>query len=242
MTTIERMSRGLGTALVSSGVLTRLRSDIIDGRLSPGQKLPFAELQKTYGAGIGTLREALSHLLAEGFVQLDVGRGFRVTQVSRKDLLDISTLRVDFEKQALADSMRHGDTAWELRVMSSHHLLSEIEQVSLEERLRDPTEWTDRHRNFHLALVSACRSHWLLNFHAVLFDQAHRYRMLALRHAKKTVQNASQKTSGRSNEHKEIMQATLARDGAVALKLAEDHIRYTVDDVLRFAPQLAEEA
>src|SRR5687767_9800854 len=85
-------------ASVSMEVLARLREWILTGRYAPEQKLRFAELQQSFGTGIGTLREALSQLLVEGLVTTDVGRGFRVAPVSREDLLDITSLHAEFER------------------------------------------------------------------------------------------------------------------------------------------------
>ena len=102
------------TLLVSEDVLVRLKADILDGRFAPGTKLPFAQLQRDYGAGIGTLREALSALRSEGLVELDAGRGFRVAPVSAADLREVSALHIEFERRAVAESVRCGDEAWEL--------------------------------------------------------------------------------------------------------------------------------
>ena len=207
-----------------------MRSDVLDGAFEPGAKLPFAMLQERYTVSIGTIREALSHLVSEGLITLDAGRGFRVAPVSRADLLDISEMRVDFEKRALTDAMAHGDDAWEVRIISSFHLLEKLSERPASDWVREAGRWTTFHRNYHAALVSGCRSRWLLHFRALLFDQAERYRLLSLRHRPAS--------NTRKGEHRAIMEAVLARDAERACKLAEQHIRKTVDEVLRHAPQL----
>ena len=57
-----RGSRQTPILFVAQEVLEKLRCDILDGALDPDAKLPFAMLQARYGVGIGTVREALSHL------------------------------------------------------------------------------------------------------------------------------------------------------------------------------------
>jgi DNA-binding GntR family transcriptional regulator len=42
----------------------RIRSDIVFGRIAPGQKLRLDRMKAEYGVGIGTLREILSRLSA----------------------------------------------------------------------------------------------------------------------------------------------------------------------------------
>ena len=60
----------------------RLRSDIVFGRLPPGQRLRLEALRSSYGVGIGTLREILSRLSAEGLVVAEGQRGFEVPPLS----------------------------------------------------------------------------------------------------------------------------------------------------------------
>jgi DNA-binding GntR family transcriptional regulator len=143
--------------LVSQDVLTRLKGDILDGAFAPGARLRFAELQRLYGAGIGTLREALSHLLPEGLVELDANRGFRVAVISAEDLRDVSALHVEFEQRSIVESVRSGDDAWEAGLVLAFHRLAKIERLSRDERKARSSEWLVAHRDFHRALVAACR-------------------------------------------------------------------------------------
>ena len=79
----------------------RLRSDIIFGRLAPGQKLKLDALKEAYGASISTLREILNRLSSEGLVLAEGQRGFEVTRVSAHDLMEIAALRLLLEGHAL---------------------------------------------------------------------------------------------------------------------------------------------
>ena len=214
---------------VTLDVLARLRGDIVDGKLAPGTKLRFADLRDGYGVGMGTLREALSRLVPEGLVMLDAGRGFSVAAVSMEDLLDIKSLRVEFERRAIVESVRHGDERWETRVVTTFHRLSTVSRLPPEERLRRHSDWIQRHRDFHSALVSACPSKRVLQFRAVLFDQAERYRILSIRHRPRQ--------QDKHEEHEEIKTACLARKADLAGDLIVRHIDGTVDNVLKYSPQ-----
>ena len=107
----------------SFDVLRQIRDDIVSGVFEPNERLKFEDLRDRYRASIGTLREALLHLLSEGFVRSESNRGFTVAPVSAADLMDITELRVQFEIQALEDSIRHGDDQWEAEIVTSLHLL-----------------------------------------------------------------------------------------------------------------------
>jgi DNA-binding GntR family transcriptional regulator len=75
-------------------VLRQMREDILCCVLKPDQRLRFGELRQRYDTSVGTLREALSHLVSEGLARTEAGRGFTVAPVSRADFLDLSELRV----------------------------------------------------------------------------------------------------------------------------------------------------
>ena len=217
------------TLLVSEDVLVRLKADILDGRFAPGTKLPFAQLQRDYGAGIGTLREALSALRSEGLVELDAGRGFRVAPVSAADLREVSALHIEFERRAVAESVRCGDEAWELALVTAFHRLQRVEALAREERLRRSSEWLACHREFHRALVAGCPNRWLLNLRALMYDHMERYRLLSQRH----------RPPGppKRREHALIRDAALARKPEEAAALLARHLEETTETVLRHAPQ-----
>lgn len=209
-------------------VLRRIREDILAGVFKPNQRLKFEDLRDRYSASVGSLRESLLHLLSEGFVRSEMNRGFTVAPVSVADLMDITQLRVHFELQALKDAIRHGDDHWEAEIVTATHLL---QKVILENAVpaRAP-EWPARHRRFHYALVSACRSPWLLHFRATLFDQAERYRSLG------RIYRKSPRDVGA--EHQAIADAVLSRNVARACELSEKHIRSTFENIVTNVPGL----
>lgn len=207
-------------ATAGQDILARLRSDIVSSVFAPGARLKFADLTRRYDVGIGTLREALSQLVSEGFVTLEAGKGFRVAPVSSEELVEITDHYIDFETRSLLDAIAKGDDEWESRIVASHHRLSIIESLPWEERMARHTDWVERHREFHGSLVAACSKLWLLRLRALMFDQLDRYRFLT--------KSTPQGLGGRKfQEHRMIMDATLKRDGALASRLIEDHIRDT---------------
>ena len=213
-------------ALLPEDVVQRLREDILSGTLQPEQRLKFEELRFRYAASVATLREALLHLVSEGLVQSEQNRGFAVAPVSVADFQDITERRVEFEKQAIADSIAHGNDVWEAEIVTSLHLLLKLAEGA---GTRSP-EWPARHRRFHQALVARCQSPWLLHFRSVLFDQAERYRSLGRRYRK-----APRDVSA---EHKALADTALDRDVSKAVLLSEKHIRSTADNVIANVPGL----
>ncbi|MBF9034330.1 FCD domain-containing protein [Rhodobacterales bacterium HKCCE2091] len=213
-------------AAAGRDVLARLRSDIVSSEFKPEARLKFAELTSRYDVGIGTLREALSQLASEGFVTLEAGKGFKVAPVSAEELVEITDLFINFEKRAVREAIVHGDEDWEANIVAVHHRLSLIEGLPWADRMERHAEWVQRHREFHESLVSACPGRWLLRLRSMMFDQLDRYRF---------VTKNSSGSAGRQKfeEHRQIMEATVARDADRAAALIETHIRDTSDRALK---------
>jgi DNA-binding GntR family transcriptional regulator len=209
----------------AADVLSKLRSEILSGDLPPMSRLRFSELQERFQVGIGTLREALAHVETEGFVESEAGRGYRVAPISVDDLNDIVELRVELETSALESALANGDTGWEAEIVAAFHRLYRLETLPVEEQAKHEDAWAACHRDFHMSLVAACTSRWTLRFHSILFDQAHRYRMVSRR-----LRDGS---SSRVSEHKAIMEAVIARDVKAALELSERHIRKTAEIIAK---------
>lgn len=198
-----------------------LRRDIIEGRLAPGEKLRVEHLKENYGVGAGTLREALSLLIADALVVSQGQRGFHVAPVSLEDIADITNTRVMLECEALRQSIELGDDAWEGSLLSAFHRLSKAEEKLGDPRARE--EWEERNRIFHEVLISACPSRWIKHFLAILYHQAERYRRLSL-----YLQPIPRDVHG---EHEALFKATMARDKEKASVIMAEHILTTLRSI-----------
>jgi len=199
-----------------------IRADILRGRLAPGQKLKLDALRDTYDAGIGTLRETLSRLVAERLVVAEGQRGFEVAPFSATELRELAGLRLLLEGHALEQSFRAGDVEWEARVVAVHHKLSQME-----DRLRDGDAsalepWRRFDAQLHQTLISACGSRTLMATHAAAFDRYQRYQNVALGFRGEIAQR----------EHTALRDAALKRDAAAARAVLSVHILGGVDYAL----------
>ena len=199
-----------------------MRRDIITGALAPGLPLRMAMLCERYGMGMSPLREALNRLQAERLVNAVSLKGFTVAPLSLGELADTTQARILVETEALRLSMRKGGDAWETGIVAALHALSLQSQRG--EAAGDELE--QRHHAFHLALVGACDSRWLLGFFEKLYAESERYRSQSL--------NAQRAASGRDidAEHRAIAEAALARDAVRASTLLAEHYRRTEEFVV----------
>lgn len=219
---------------LATAVVDRLRAEILSGKLAPGEKLRLEHVAARYGVGRTPLREACCRLTSEGLVTILDQRGFRVTPISRGDLLDLTRTRQQIETLALRASIAHGDLTWERDVSAALERLRRLSSVG--PRRTSPTfdlKWETEHAKLHAALLAACESPLLLKFHALLFEQSERYRRLSISYAK---------DRDIGGEHEALVRAALDRDAERACALLVEHIARTAESVLTGHPALAADA
>lgn len=201
-------------------IYERMRSDLLACRFRPGEKLKINELCARLDASLGAVREALSRLTAEGLVVSEPQRGFFVAPISSSELADLTTVRAEIEGSCLRRAIAHGDVRWEGQIMASFHEWSRLWEV---ERGSDAA--ADAHAAFHRALVAACNSPWLLRVREILFAQSERYRRLSV--------PLGGNKRNLVKEHRDIMNATLARETDRAVELIESHFAATAQVLIK---------
>jgi DNA-binding GntR family transcriptional regulator len=218
----ERLPESTGQTLATS-IASRLRAQITNGQIPPGEKLRLDDLRMSFGVSLSPLREALSRLSTEGFVVMEDQRGYRVAPVSENNLLEVTKLRREIESFALRESIRQGDDRWESEVVASLYRLDKLGRGETDPaRLQD---WENAHRELHQRLLSACHMPLLLQFCSTLHDLSDRYRRLFLQDHP-IDRNVSR-------EHEDIVKATLERRADDACEMLRVHIERTGNNVLR---------
>lgn len=200
-----------------------IRQAILRCEFPPEQRLRVDALSKQFDISSSPVREALSRLTEQGFVRAVDNRGFRVAPLTVEGIADLTRMRLLVECEALRDAIAHGDDAWEAGIVSAAHSLALIEQRLGEQPVILDNEWSQRHREFHLATYAACTSPLLRRMVMELFDLADRYRRYSARH---------RKTGRRKHsEHQLLMQTILDRDVEKAIALMSEHIKATENSV-----------
>jgi len=218
-------------ATLASAVHAKLRHDILHNVFPPGEKLRIETLCARYRIGATPVREALNRLSAEELVIRTDQRGFRVAPISLEDLEELAQTLCWISELGLRQSIRLGDAAWEEQVVLAAHRLSRVPREGAAGYSSFNPEWERRHRAYHVMLISACGSRWLIDFYAMLLDRNARYRYLAFTDA------ASPRDP--DAEHQAITEAVLARDADRAVAAAEAHVRTTAETVRRTVRQQA---
>jgi DNA-binding GntR family transcriptional regulator len=208
---------------LAASALSRIRSDILACRLMPNERLRFEALRERYGVGVSPLREALMRLEAEGLVQLEQNKGFRVSEVSRENLLDLMQTRIEIETIALRWSLQKGGVEWEANLLGAFHRLSRQTKIDPNSPETINEIWSREHAAFHAALVSACGSRTLMSIRERLFEQSERYVSHSIMSSAPLRDDVA--------EHKQLIRAALNRDVEKTVELNRLHISRTLDKV-----------
>lgn len=210
--------------------IARLRAEIISGRFKPNEKLRVKSLTQRYGFSSSAMREALSRLVTDGLVEAVDQRGYRTTPASREQLIDITETRITVESVALTRSIEQGDLIWESRIVAAFHRLAGSLRYPAEIPAGEREVLWAAHDDFHTALISACKSDWMLYFCKLMHQHAERYRFLWQIAA---VEEYHQRNV--RQEHEELMKATLERDAVKACSLLREHFWRTTTLILETA-------
>lgn len=208
------------TDTLSERAATLIEQDIIAGNLPPGSRLGIVDLTQRYEIGPTPLREGLSRLVSRGLISSIGQRGFRVAEVSRDDLLDITRMRTVVEMEALRLAMSRGDDSWEAGIVGAlHQMRRHIQRIGIEFREGAP-DFDRLHKSFHTSLLAACESKRLLAAHSDLYDQAYRYRRVMMR----TFDDSEHFIKS----HEDLADLVLSRDIKAAQATLSGHLHSTL--------------
>jgi GntR family transcriptional regulator, carbon starvation induced regulator len=210
-----------GGETLAQAAYRRLRHDIIAGTRPPGERLRLERLRGIYAIGPTPLREALQKLSQDGLVLAEGNRGFTVAPLDRAEFADLNLARTGVEKEAIRLSLAEGDAEWEARLVAAAYLMSKADATLDAESDGVPDSWEKANADFHLAVVSACGSRWLLKVRAGLHAHCERYRRASVH------RRIGSRDLG--SEHAAIAEAALARDVERTCELTERHFALTAD-------------
>ena len=200
---VEKVAGG-----VAAGMGASLRSDVVDGRLQPGQRLSEAGLSRQYGVSRSPVREALASLERDGLVERRGPAAF-VRQRSEDEVLDIYALRVQLEGMIAAH-------AAERRQPGDVRRLTAALDTGVAADPSDPRAQVRANRAFHDALAHASHNQALIELQARLTDQVSTMPATTLSHPGRWAEALDQ--------HAQVAAAVASNDVDLARTLAEHHM------------------
>lgn len=189
-----------------------IRHRILDGLLSPGQRLIEAELIQELDVGRSTIREALLKLDAEGFVELRHQRGAVVKRMTRRDMAELFAIRERLEGLAAAVAATHINEGDNRRRLLAARAVWEREDV-----LNNELTHMEENVPFHNTIIAMSDNHRLAKILQPLQIPGYRMQFLKLMDRKYCETSAA--------EHKKIADAILAGKSDLAEALMREHVQ-----------------
>jgi len=202
-------SLGANHAPLTLLVTDKMRERILDGSLSPGQRLVEGRISADFDVSRIPVREALRHLAAEGLVTIEPRRGATVTRFTDEQVQDLIEVRANLEalNAKLASKRKDPQLTERLRQM-----LAEGDRLA---DANDLVELARVNQRFHDTLASAAGN-------SVLQDV-----MRSLRDRTMLLFTPYNRLRVRQNweEHAAILRAVLNADPELASVLALCHVQ-----------------
>lgn len=183
-----------------------IKTGIIDGRYPPGTPLSEPTLAAAHGMSRTPVREGLSRLWQEGYLDRVQGRGYFVARITVQAVHDTFDVRRLLEGAAAA-------RAAELATPDDVNLLRELAQLPVANDYRKAEAANAR---FHLAIARVARNTLATELIERCLAQIDRFLSLGA--------SPNQFQGGAVHAHLLIVEAIAKRDPAAAQALMEDHL------------------
>ncbi len=151
-----------------------IRNAITYGDLKPGQRLIEKKLCEVFKLGRTPLREALSQLQIEGYLDFVPNKGLSVSRISYKDAEEIYCVLARLEGCAaeLATTFLDKENEKELRLLEK-----ELEEAWAAKNYK---EWINKNTLFHEYFAKASGNEFLYKLIMSLRNRIYRYRVIAV--------------------------------------------------------------
>lgn len=220
MSTSERIQIGS----LTTECYSRLKDDILNKRISWGQKLNVTELTARFGISRSPVVKAIERLSHEGLVQIIPNRGSFVSAPTKRDIVEIAQVRIAYELMACELAVRRDKSALLANQEKTEAPILECERKG--EAI--PAEvWFTYDRDFHRIFAEVAGNRRLLEIYEQVRSQIELFRVFY-----------DEDDALRALElHREIL-ASLRQDQlAEALRVLRLHIEevceQTIDDFQR---------
>ncbi len=203
-------------ARLSEMVYDRLKQDIFEFHMLPGDRLTETELAETLGVSRTPVRQALHRLEQEGYLRLAFRNGWNVQPFEFKRFEQLYDLRIILELaavQQICDAEATADLS----------ALSAIWLVPLEQRLSDARLVSEYDETFHQGLVIATGNDEMTHVHRDITEKIRIIRRLDF--------TKEARIHATYDEHGEILRLLIKRKAVQAAMLLRSHIEASKAEV-----------
>lgn len=204
-----------------SGVFETLRDMAISYQLRPGERLSEIELAARLGVSRTPVREALTRLVTEGFLE-PCTRGYMRSPLQVQDVLDLYEARMAVERECLRYAVQR---ASEVQITEMQTFLAHSRAAAPGTQVRELVELDEAFHNRIAAMSGNAELARMLN------NLNERVRFIRWIDMEKVGRDFTQK------EHGAIADAIARRDTVAAADLMDDHIALRREQIVEAVTQ-----
>jgi len=198
-------------------VADRIRDQIIEGQLAPGERIDEARLIEQLHVSRTPFREALRTLAAEGLVDIRPSRGAHVHTLSPDEVLSMLEVLAELERLAGKLAMERASDAHRQDLLELHDAM--MVRYAKRERL----EYYKLNQRFHSRVAELSANPTLLEVQANIQSRLKRIRFIGNRD--------DAKWAAAVVDHEIMADAVRARDGAALGEIMHAHLMETWERV-----------
>lgn len=191
-----------------------LREAILEGNLKPNERLVEIHLAQALGVSRTPVREAIHRLEMDGLARSLPNRSAVATWFSLEDIQHVCSLRARIEGYAARLLAKRGTEA----------SISRLEALCRKFVESSPRQQDLLNRQFHKAIIQACRADLVIKVASSLVDHSLMSRLYLL--------HTPDDRARTIREHEAIVRALRERNGVEADRLVREHLEWARDILL----------
>lgn len=208
---------GIHVQTISSQVYNALRDQLIAGHYPPGQPIRQDVVAAEFGVSKIPIREALFRLEREGLISSEANKGFYVIPLTQEEAVDVYTLRLQMEPQAVAEAALMASEADKAFARAA---FDELNRTAQSDRLRVP----HANRMFHLSLIRPLKKPVTVQF-------IERLHIISERNLGEHLEPAGGEDQAHM-EHRTMLEYWLNGDAEAVRALVHQHIQATFSELM----------
>ncbi len=216
----NRSPRDESTLSLKEKIYRVLKQEIITAELPPEEMILEGLLAERFGVSKTPVREALTLLQRDGFVQSLHGRGYQISPISLQNVLETIEIRLVIER---------GTAEFAAKRIGKEELDALREVVESSSRFEEEgrlEEFPRLNRRFHELVAGAAKNRLLYESTVQVLDRMERVIHLEIAQPRDPVAYAKK-------DHQDLLDSLEAGDSAKARKIMERHILFAKENILR---------
>lgn len=192
---------------------------IIEGQISPGEKITEASLAEQMGVSRSPVREALRSLSRDGLITIEPRRGAYVSELDRTNAADLYVCRILLEPECIRLAVDAMDDA------RAESLTATFATMRSAAEQHDPSTYVSALKTYNWTLLDGCPNRLLFGFAESSWRASLRYWDLTVRGSRNYLSKSLRSNRG-------VQSAIRARDSEKAARAATSVLEFGRDELL----------